>query len=90
MVWRGTELADLQEEERATSPPATNNRKGSQRVQSIMMERLRRRGLHGTSIHYRLQRLHSLVLLLRNSSAVESNVSLQCTIGRLFFTDYCR
>lgn len=45
MVWRGTELADLQEEERATSPPATNNRKGSQRVQSIMMERLRRRVL---------------------------------------------
>lgn len=26
-------------------------------------------GLHGTSIHYRLQRLHSLVLRLRNCSA---------------------
>lgn len=69
------------------------NRKGSQRVQSIVRERFRRRGLclHGKSMNYCLQHLHSLVLLLRElfSGHVESNVSLQCSVGRLIIVGDC-
>ena len=46
--------------------------------------------LHGTSIHFRLQRLHPLVLLLRNwfSGHVESNVSLQSGLWLLYVMNH--
>lgn len=67
-----------------TSWPAPDNWKDSQRLQSIRNVSAGGVCLHGTATQYRLQWFLSLHWNWF-SGQVESNVSLQCSIGRLSF-----